>query len=484
MNYIWIRNTIVTILLCLTTNSFAQDSFPLYTSFYNLDLSFDFNQDMMKGICKMKIVNQSSKTVNQLPIILYRLMKVKSVKNANGVDLHFSQKVDQFTDFPELQVNTLLIKEKFLPHQTRNIVITYDGYLLGYQETGTNYIRDKISSEFTIIRNDAFTYPIIAKPQTSFLRKNIALHNFDYKIRVSVPDSLVVANGGILKSIVREKGISVFEYTSKKPNWRIDIAISAYKKLNNEGFGIFYFEKDSTYASNISKIEIKTIKLYKEWWGELKSNNTLSIIETEKETGGQADETTILLPQEAFTENGSYMNLYHELSHLWNVRINENKGLSPRWEEGLATFCQYIAEEKLNSEKELSTKRITDQYIKRLKTDFERNPNLLRVPIIDFGNENLTNYSYTQGMLMFSVLYYWVGESNFNQVIKNFYQHYYSTGASTLDFTKLWEKSIPNENLNQFFDDWMYGTKYTEFITKDMSVDYIIAHYKQLGQSR
>ncbi len=477
------RNTIITLLLCLATNMFAQESFPLYTGFYNLDLSFDFNQDKVKGICEMKIVNQSSKTINQVPILLYRLMKVKSVKDANGVNLHFFQKVDQFTDCPELQVNTILIKEKFLPFQTRSIVITYDGYLLGYQETGTEYIRDKISSEFTIIRNDAFAYPLIAEPRISFLRKNIALHNFDYKIRVSVPDSLVVANGGNLKSVIKEKGVSVFEYTSKKPNWRIDIAVSAYKKMKTDRFDIYYFKKDSTCASNLSEVGRNTIKLYKEWWGELKSNNSLSIIETEKGTGGQADETTILLPQEAFIENGSFMNLYHELSHLWYVRINEYNGLSPRWEEGLATFCQYIVEEKFNAGLNLSTKRVSNQYINRLKADLEQNPELLRVPLINFGNKNLTNYSYTQGMVMFSVLYYWIGESDFNQVIKEFYQQYYSTGASTSDFLKLWVKTIPNENLNQFFDDWIYGTKYTELIKKDMSVDDIIIYYKQLKQT-
>jgi len=218
--------------------------------------------------------------------------------------------------------------------------------------------------------------------------------------------------------------------------------------------------------------------LYRNWWGELKNQNTITIIETEKKSGGQTDETTILLPKEAFADKKDYAYLYHELSHLWNVKIEEKKGLSPRWEEGLATFCQYLITEKLNKDKVGLVKSVSNRNLKRLKNNFEKNPKLLNTPMSEFGNEQLTNYSYTQAMLMFSVLYYWLGEENFNQAVGGFYKNYYKTGATTKDFTKNWRKSIQTEQLNNFFNDWVYGTKYTTFILNDMSVDDIVNHYK------
>ena len=466
------------LLILLSTNVFAQNKFSLVTDYYNLELFFDFKEELVNGSCEMKIQNLSSETVNQIPLLLYRLMRVESVQNMANEKLLFTQNVTQFEDFPKLQTNYIVIDEKILPHETKIIKIQYDGYLLGYQETGMFYIKDKISPEFTIIRNDAYSYPIIGKPSISFLRKNFATHYFGYKIKVTIPDSLVVANGGILESVIKEKGASTYQYTSKKPNWRIDIAIAPYKKMQNERLEIFYFKEDSLAAYNLTKYGTKAMALYRNWWGELKNKNTITIIETEKKSGGQTDETTILLPKEAFADKNDYDYLYHELSHLWNVKIEEKKGLSPRWAEGLATFCQYLITEKLNESKVGLAKRVSNRSLKRLKNDFEKYAKLLNTPMSEFGNEQLTNYSYRQAMLMFSVLYYWLGEENFNQAVSGFYQNYYKTGATTKDFTNYWEKSFPTEQLNNFFNDWVYGTKYTTFILNDMSVDNIINHYK------
>jgi hypothetical protein len=466
------------LLILLSANLFAQNKFPLVTDYYHLKLSFDFKEELMKGSCEMKIENESDTTFIQIPVLLYRLMKVESVQNQANENLSFTQSVTQFEDFPKLQANYIVIQEKILPYETKIIKIHYSGYLLGYEETGMRYKKDKISPDFTIIRNDAYSYPVIGKPSISFLRENIAAHYFEYKIEVTVPDSLIVANGGILESIRKyENNLSTFQYASKKPNWRIDIAIAPYKKLFGDRLEIFYIT-DSLAAADIADYGEKAMSLYTYWWGELKNKNTITVIETEKGSGGQTDETTILLPEEAFTSKNDYEYLYHELSHLWNVKIAEEKGLSPRWEEGLATFCQYLVTEKLNPEKAGLVKRASNNVLKRLKSNFEKNPKLLNTPMFEFGNEQLTNYSYTQAMVMFSVLYYWLGEESFNQAISGFYQKYYKAGTTTRDFTNYWEKSMPSERLKNFFNDWVYGTEYTTFILNDRSIDEIINHYK------
>ncbi len=473
------KSIFISFLICLSTNLFAQNNFSLVVDYYDLELSFDFNNSTLQGINKMKIINTSNDTIKQIPILLYRLMKADAINDENGNSLTFSQKVEQFEDFPPLQANHILINNTFYPNEIKHITIYYSGYLLGYEETGMNYVKDRISPNFTIIRNDAYSYPIIGKPSISFLRKNITSHYFNYELKVKVPDSLVVANGGNLISVSKQNGISEYEYISKSPSWRIDVAISSrYKEMNYQGLNIFYFEEDSIAADLLLENGIKAMNLYKSWWGELMNANSLTIIETEKNSGGQTDETTILLPQEAFTEQDNYGYLYHELSHLWNVKVTEKEGLSPRWEEGLATFSQYIVEEKLNLEKANLTKSMSNRSLKRLKSNLERTPELLNIPFIEFGNKQLTDYSYTHGMIMFSVLYYWLGETKFNEVIKEFYQNHYKTGATTLDFTTIWEKYAQNKNLKKFFNDWMYGTKYTEFVLKDMGLDEIINHYR------
>ena len=467
---------ILTILPFITTKA---QKFPIVTNNYDLDLSIDFSQKKLNGVCQIELENTSDSTISEIPILLYRLMKIEYVKDFSDNDLLFQQNIIEFSDFPLLQVNSVSIKTTILPHQKKVLKLKYNGYLIGYSETGMKYIKDRISPEFTLIRNDAYSYPLLAKPSLNFLRQNIN-HNFNYTINVTVPDSLMVANGGILLNKEKKDDLTTYTYRSKKPNWRIDIAIAPYKMLSTDRIDIFYYN-DSIATKALADYGMSSFALYEKWWGKLRNDNTITVIETEKGSGGQADETTILLPYETFTNKAHYDQLYHELSHLWNVKIIENKGLSPRWEEGLATFSQYLVTEKLEDEKGY-LKRVTNRNINWLKSSFKKNPILLETPMIEFGDKQLTNYSYVQGMIIFCTLYYWLGENKFNQVIRDFYQTYYSKGASTEQFTDMWYNIIKNKRIKSFFNDWVYTTNYINIIEKNMNIDDIINYYTNISK--
>lgn len=81
-------------------------------------------------------------------------------------------------------------------------------------------------------------------------------------------------------------------------------------------------------------------------------------------------------------------------------------------------------------------------------------------------------------MVMFTILYYWVGEEKFNQTIGEFYQTYHSTGASTKNFTDFWRKTTGSTYIQTFFEDWMYGVNYTKLIQDGMSINDMVDHYK------
>lgn len=469
------RGIVLLSLLFILTRLCAQN-FPLIINSYDLTLSFDFNNEILLGTCKIEVKNTSDTTVSEVPLLLYRLMKVESATNDKGQNVSFSQTVVAFDDFSQLQVNYIVLKEVINPHESKTIILSYSGHLLGYTETGMRYITDRISPDFTLIRNDAYAYPLLCKPSIQFLRQNSA-HNFDYNLHITVPESLAVANGGVLLSKKTANRETTYSYKSKNPSQRIDIAVAPYKTIESDLINVFYY-KDSLAAVSLADYGAKTILLYERWWGKLKDKNTITIIETERGSGGQTDATTILLPGEGFSNKDDYGYLFHEISHLWNVPIKEEKGLSPRWEEGLATFSQYIAAEKLYPNKEGLVVKAANSTIKWLGSSFQKNPTLLTVPFSEFGNEQLTDYSYSLGMVMFTILYYWVGEEKFNQTIGEFYQTYHSTGASTKNFTDFWRKTTGSTYIQTFFEDWMYGVNYTKLIQDGMSINDMVDHYK------
>ncbi len=467
------------LLLILSSGLTAQNPFPLVTDHYQLKLSFDYSNETLQGHCRMTILNQSDSVMTRIPLVLYRMMRVNAVTTQDGLALDFHQSVVQFEDFTKLQTNYIVVHYEIPPHQSKVIHIDYGGHLLGYTETGMKYITDRISPEFTLIRMDAYAYPVISQPSIAFLIKNIRNHLFDYEIMVTVPDTLVVASGGRLESKTPAADNQLtYHYTSKKPSWRMDIAVAPYEVLNNPVLNLFYLNDESA-ARHINDNGSRAMQQYIQWWGELQSTDSVTIIETEKGSGGQADELVILLPEESFSSISNFHNLFHELSHLWNVVISEDEGLTLRWEEGLAEFSAYLLNETLFAEKAGLLKRAANHNLSRLKRDFDNNPALAGIPLMEYGNQHVTNLSYVQPMVMFSVLYYWVGEDVFHSTMGGFYQHYIDTGASTLDFVNYWKQKAPSLPLDTFFNDWIYTPRFAEFVLEEKSMEDILEYYRE-----
>ncbi|MFN3554804.1 MAG: hypothetical protein ACK4VN_02435 [Bacteroidales bacterium] len=475
------KTPLLVLLFLFSAGLFAQPPFPLVTDHYHLELSFDYGNETLQGQCRMTLLNQSDSAVTQIPLMLYRLMKVNSVKTGDGKELNFKQTVVQYEDFTKLQANHILVDYEIPAHESRVIHIDYGGHLLGYTETGMGYITDRISPEFTLIRTDAYAYPMISQPSIVFLINNIRNHLFHYDIMVTVPDTLVVASGGrlVTRTPVQDNEVT-YHYTSKKPSWRIDIAIAPYRQMNSPLLDLFYLTSESA-AQAIVEHGNNAIEQFTEWWGELQSPEAVTIIETERGSGGQADELVILLPEESFSNITNYHNLFHELAHLWQAVTSEKEGPSPRWEEGLADFSAYLLNETLFEEKAGLLIRAANHNLRRLKRDFDRNPPLAEIPMMEYGNQRITNLSYIQPMVMFAVLYYWAGEEVFHNTMGGFYQEYIMKRASTLDFVNYWKQKAPSYPLDTFFNDWIYTARFAEFIQEGKSFEDILEYYRLIS---
>ncbi len=455
----------------------AQKHYAISPENYKLTISVDYKEKKLTGICELTLTNNSNQSVDSISFLLYRLMKVTDVTDSNNEVIPYTQHVTEFDDFGKLQVNQILVYKPLHPKESITIKLSYNGYLLGYAETGMSYIKDRISPLFTFIRFDAYAYPYPCLPRLSVLRLSTSA-KFDYSLTVNVPDNLVAVCGGEFAAHTENNGVATYKYISKQPAWRMDIAIADYKKIESNWINVFYYGNEEA-ARRITDKGDDCIKLYKQWWGDLQAYSGLTVVETEEGSGGQTDETTILLPSEAFNKDNGFEYLYHELSHLWNVPISESQGMSPRWEEGLASFCQVLVAEKLGDKSEGYVKKHTDAYINWFFDRVESDERLKNISLIDYGNRNMTDFSYTQAMIMFSVLYYWLGDENFNNLIGGFYKNYYKTGASTRTFTEYCIKHGKDKRLEGFFEEWIYTTRYIKHLSPDATVDKIVASYKK-----
>lgn len=473
-----IRITILSIIICCYPDTiFSQQSWKqhqLKTIFYNLDLKIDFKEKLLSGECGMTVTSSSNKPISTIPLLLYRLMKVTSVKDDKGNPLRFRQRIMSFEDWETYQANFI---EVTLPKQltkgnSYKLMIGYSGYLYGYTETGNLYVRDKIDPQFTILRSDCRAYPELGYPSDKINDAAGFAPSFNYEIKITVPDSLTVVNGGQLVSKENKNGYTMYCYKNIKLAWRMDIIIGKYKTLESTQLKIHFLEQDRAGAEIVFRYAQKALALYSKWWGELKETKTFSVIELPGGYGSQADVTCILQTADAFNDSTQMRQLYHELSHLWNV--NSIDTYYPRWNEGLATFIEYLTIEKLENRAYLDY--VTDWYLNLVKREIAADSLLKTTPFIEFSKKGIQSYAYEIGMLMFRVLYEVMGENDFNKCLARYYTDYYANGGTTDQFVET-AVSIGGKNLVAFFRDWMYTPHYTQLISDGLSIKEMSKRY-------
>lgn len=441
------------------------------TLHYDLDIKVNYQKQKLEAVCQISVLNHTENPVDHIPLELYRLMKVISIKDNLGRDLPFRQQVLACDNEPEFQLNfiNVQIKPEIKRNEKRTISVRYEGYLKGYTEV-MGYVRDCINPKFTIIREDSRAYPQIGHPSGEGSTWKIS-QAFTYRIRVTVPESLVVANGGKLIDKKIKDGWVTYLYQNIKPSWRMDIAISKYKVLEEDKIKIFAFTEDGARGEILMKTIKNTLKLYKSWFGPLYEFEGLTFIEIPDDWGSQKDANTIIQTAAAFKDDKRLYEIYHELTHLWNVLPKEKN--PPRWEEGLACFLQYLTVEKL--EKRPALEESFKRYIRYIKETYTKHPQSRQVAMIDFGKKGITNLSYTVGRIFFEILYNLVGQDTFNHIIGSFYRKYYPL-ATAEEFFKYLDQQTERD-LGQFIKDWIYSNRYVGFIESDYSLSRMIKQY-------
>ncbi|MCK6617190.1 MAG: hypothetical protein L6Q51_06075 [Cyclobacteriaceae bacterium] len=439
---------------------------------YDWNVKLDFDNKLMEAICKVEIVNNSNRSVKKVPFVLYRLLTVREIKS-EGTSLSFTQNIKSFEDHARLQSNfiTVELNKPLRPNQSITLELKYDGTLYGYTEVGWNYVRDKIDPNFTILRPDCMAYPELGYPSHK-INKQFSKASFDYRVSVTIPDSLVAVNGGSLVTTNSTNGHTTFEFENTEKAWRMDIAISNYRKLTDNGLLVYYFKQDSLGAKKVLEALRKTTNLYSNWWGPLNNFKGFSIIEIPDGYGSQADVTSILQAASAFKDSTEMHQAYHEISHLWNVNL---KAPSPRWEEGLATFIEYLTIEKLEHREYLEY--VTNWVLQVVRREVTNDTRLKTMPMVDFGKHGMTDYSYSLGMIAFRILYEILGEKDFNQSLKIFYQDYSMKEATTEDFVRI-TKLTSGRDLTTFFNDWFFTTRYVTHIEKEKTFEQLVMIYK------
>jgi len=444
---------------------------------YGLSVQFLLTERRVHVDAALTIQNATQSSYQEIPLLVYRLLKVLSITDGSGRKMEFEQSVVQLFDEPSLQATSVIIKlhEKLPAGESQKLMISYEGFIFGYPEVMA-YVKDKIDEEYSLFRPDAFAYPMLARP--SFASTLAAYETrFTYEILATVPKGYTAVCGGELRAASSVGADStLFVFRSKVPTWRIDLAVAKFATLADSPgrLQVYHLPDDTAGARRVLESSTRVVNLYSGMFGRPKGYQGYTVIEIPEGWGSQAGDFYFLQTAAAFKDSSRIGEVYHEIGHSWNVRPTPAVKRGRYFDEAFASFFESLAirafdgEQKFREEMEKSRQ----SFIRSTKRD----RNVFDTPIADYGAKELGRVSYTKGSWSLYVLNRIVGDTTFAQIIRAMLAEFDDEEIDFVAFQRLCEQAS-KRNLEKYFNEWIYGTESSKLLAGNVPIVDIVARY-------
>ena len=452
---------------------------------YDLSMRLDLEQsgpwaalNTLSATAAITFINKNESPVTRVPVILYRSLQVEEVRNDKAETLQFTQRLGRLADWELYHANIVTIDlDRPVPAGgTTTIEIDYAGPVVGIQESGMVYVQDSLDPEFTIIRGESSIFPHLAEPTTDSLQYRFGRGNdtFDQFISITVPDDVVVASGLVLSDKRTKDRMTTWDYRSLQPNFHIILPIAAYEVIETAAARIYYFPEDREGAQRVAKGMDDAMTLFEDWFGALEEELSFAVAQIPESYGSQALRPTVILDTRAFRSPSSMPELYHELSHFWNVR--DPALAASRWDEGLAMYLQEIVQRELDEDSEELSSTWSNAF-RGLKRELDEHPEYRDVPLVKAGERQLTSVlSYRAGQLMFALLDRRLGRERLLEVLGAFYQAHATSGATSEEFAAFVVSQAPGAE--RIIDEWFLGSDYSNLVLAEPDFDTLVLRYQ------
>jgi hypothetical protein len=236
------------VLLFAAVPARAQDPAPeaFRARHVTLELAINHADSRLSGSITYDLENWTAKPASQVSFLVNRLMDASAVHDGRGTALRYAQDVVRFRDQPMRQVTQVKVTlaQPIPAGGQERVRIDYAGNLVGYTEIGWLYVRDRIDTSFTIIREDALAFPVIGGLSDEANRKR-PRGEFTYDAAIRVPARYLVATGGALTRTPHDDGTVTWRYVSGGPSPFLNVSVAPFDTLVEGGVHLFFFRADS-----------------------------------------------------------------------------------------------------------------------------------------------------------------------------------------------------------------------------------------------
>lgn len=234
-----------------------------------------------------------------------------------------------------------------------------------------------------------------------------------------------------------------------------EFAVEYHEDINNIPFSTWVYPENLDEGLHDFSVTPEIVNFFSEMLGPYPFEKLANVQSTTR-YGGMENAGNIFYHEGSITGNGSLKStIVHEIAHQWFGNSVTERDWPHLWlSEGLATWltdyyyeqqiCDSIARERFISHRN----RIIDFSKTRL------------APVVDFHEEKYTELlnpnTYQKGSWILHMLRQKIGEKALVEGIVEFYNRHQLSHACSDDFIRLLEE-ITGENLEQFFDDWLFS---------------------------
>jgi len=281
-------------------------------------------------------------------------------------------------------------------------------------------------------------------------------------IIINVPDNLIVASNGVLVSEIQNyNNTKTFHWAERYPisTYLVSLAITNYevfsdyyKYSDTDSMEVVYYvyPEHLEAAMEDFNVTVDMIEYFSEIFGLYPFINEKYGM-AEFPWGGAMEHQTCTSYGSGLIRGDhwyDYINA-HELAHQWFGDLITMKSWSHIWlNEGFASYSEALWTEHIDGK---------DAYLEYMDS-FDQGLFPTSVFVYDSTNigELFSRTVYDKGAWVLHMLRYVMGDKSFFDALINYRNTFAFNNATTEDFQKICEKEY-GENLDWFFDQWIYG---------------------------
>ncbi len=285
----------------------------------------------------------------------------------------------------------------------------------------------------------------------------------NYSVEFTTDKKYVVASSGEVKNKVEEDGKITYSLSVQNARSFAIVMSEKFKVMTDTSTGteINYYYYNDDQPSTSLEYGVKAVKLFNEKFGKY-PYKTYAITQTKFVQGGMEFPALVMISD--MLEPSAYGEVIaHETAHQWwQTTVGNNEIEYPFLDEGLAEYSVVIFYENYSEYgfTRASLREASDKTYKIYCSVFEKlygniDTSMLRSLGQYSGEYEYVNIAYVKSCIMYDILRQTLGDDDFFNGLKKYYNQYKFKNAIPDDLVGIYERM--GEDTNGFFESFFTG---------------------------